>query len=163
MLYGILLFSHSSLKNEFNNIFLSFGTIENIYDDILDNLDFSQKMSLSYCNKSLPDWYNLRSDKGFFGSSIECRLPFQDPKLIEFLIAALNEIDMLTADVGNAYLNAKPREKVYFIAGSEFGSQSGKKVVIVCDLYGLKSSASAWRDNMCSTLQEYSVFSYRSP
>lgn len=75
-------------KNEFNNIFLSFGTIENIYDDILDNLDFSQKMSLSYCNKSLPDWYNLRSDKGFFGSSIECRLPFQDPKLIEFLIAA---------------------------------------------------------------------------
>ena len=45
-------------------------------------------MSLSYCNKSLPDWFNLRSDKGFFGSSIECRLPFQDPKLIEFFIAA---------------------------------------------------------------------------
>ena len=45
-------------------------------------------MALSYCNKSLPDWFNLRSDKGFFGTSVECRLIFQDPKLAEFLISA---------------------------------------------------------------------------
>ena len=74
----------STLK-DFN---LSYGTIDPIYDDLIDDLDYTQKMALSYCSKSLPDWFNLRSDKGFFGSSIECRLPFQDPKLIEFLIAA---------------------------------------------------------------------------
>ena len=33
---------------------------------------------------------------------------------IAFLISALNNLDILTADVGNAYLNAKPRENVFF-------------------------------------------------
>jgi len=74
-------------KNHKDLVF-SYGTIDNIYDDIIKHLNFSQKMALSYCNKSLPDWFNLRSDKGFFGTSVECRLIFQDPKLVEFLISA---------------------------------------------------------------------------
>ena len=72
---------------KFQNSIYSYGKIDPIYNDIKNKLDFSQKMALSYCTKSLPDWFNLRSDKGFFGHSIECRLPFQDPKLIEFLIS----------------------------------------------------------------------------
>ena len=73
-------------EKKIKDLFFTFGTIDNIYDDIVKELDFTQKMSLSYLTKSVPDWFNLRSDKGFFGSSIECRLPFQDPKLVEFLI-----------------------------------------------------------------------------
>ena len=49
-------------------------------------------MALSYCSKSLPDWFNLRCDKGFFGTSTECRLPFQDPKIVEFLISTPHSI-----------------------------------------------------------------------
>ena len=74
-------------KNHKNLIF-SYGTIDSIYDDIVAELDFSQKMALSYCSKSLPDFFNLRTDKGYFGTSTECRLPFQDPKIVEFLISA---------------------------------------------------------------------------
>jgi len=73
-------------EKKIKDLFFTFGTIDNIYDDVVKELDFTQKMSLSYLTKSVPDWFNLRSDKGFFGSSIECRLPFQDPKLVEFLI-----------------------------------------------------------------------------
>jgi hypothetical protein len=53
------------------------------------------------------------------------------------LIAALNDLDILAADIGNAYLNAPTQEKVYSIAGREFGSCAGETVIIVQALYGL--------------------------
>ena len=40
---------------------------------------------------------------------------------LAFLIAALNDLEITAADIGNAYLNADCREKIYFIAGPEFG------------------------------------------
>jgi hypothetical protein len=40
---------------------------------------------------------------------------------IMFLIAALNDLDILGADVQNAF-NAKTDERVYTITGPEFGS-----------------------------------------
>jgi hypothetical protein len=56
------------------------------------------------------------------------------------MIAALND-DILACDIGNAYLNASPREKVYTTAGPEFGHElEGRAVLIVRALYGLKSS-----------------------
>jgi hypothetical protein len=57
-----------------------------------------------------------------------------------FLIAALNDLDILGANVQNAYINAKTTEKVYFIAGPEFGSNQGRPWEIVRAFYGLKSS-----------------------
>ena len=72
---------------------------------------------------------------------------------IAFLIAAFNELDILAADIGNAYLNAPCREQVYFIAGAEFGMENkGKKVVIVRALYGLKSSGAAWHAYFAESL-----------
>ena len=44
---------------------------------------------------------------------------------IAFLIAGLNNLDVLACDIGNAYLNALCREKVCFEAGAEFGSRKG--------------------------------------
>ena len=32
-----------------------------------------------------------------------------------FILSALNELDVLSGDIGNAYLNAKPREKCHVI------------------------------------------------
>jgi hypothetical protein len=40
---------------------------------------------------------------------------------IAFLIAALNDLDIMSCDIGNAYLNAKCREKIWFVAGAECG------------------------------------------
>ena len=39
---------------------------------------------------------------------------------IAFTVAALNNLDVLIADIGNSYLNADCREKVYTIAGPAF-------------------------------------------
>ena len=74
---------------------------------------------------------------------------------IAFLIAALNDLDIEAADIGNAYLNAPPREKVYIKCGPEFGPEfEGRYAVIVRALYGLKSSASSWRSFLAQVLAE---------
>jgi hypothetical protein len=74
---------------------------------------------------------------------------------IAFLIAALNNLDIMAADVGNAYLQAPVREKVHTTAGPEFGpSNVGKTVVVVRAMYGLKSSGAAWHAKLSETLQD---------
>jgi Reverse transcriptase (RNA-dependent DNA polymerase) len=64
---------------------------------------------------------------------------------IAFLLAALNGLDLLAADLKGAYLNAPCRERVCFKAGKELGEDEGKWVVITRAIYGLKSSGAAWR------------------
>ncbi|MGH7974027.1 MAG: reverse transcriptase domain-containing protein [bacterium] len=78
----------------------------------------------------------------------------RDSVRIAFLIAALNDLDVLVADIGNAYLNASTIEKVYTTAGKEFGSKAGYSVLIVRALYGLKSSGAAWRAHLAQTLRD---------
>jgi hypothetical protein len=76
----------------------------------------------------------------------------RDSVRIMLLIAALNDLQVLAADIGNAYLNAPNRERFYAIAGKEFGSRAGERVVIVRALYGLKSAGAAWRAHLASSL-----------
>jgi hypothetical protein len=77
----------------------------------------------------------------------------RDSVRIGFLLAVLNGLDILATDIGNAYINANVREKVYFIAGDEFGApRKGKPVMIVKALYGLKTSGAAWRAHFADTL-----------
>jgi hypothetical protein len=65
----------------------------------------------------------------------------RDSVRIAFLYAALNDLDILSADVQNAYLNAPTKEKLYTTAGLEFGSNNvNHPVLIVRALYGLRSS-----------------------
>ncbi len=64
----------------------------------------------------------------------------RDSVRVMFLIAALNDLDILGADVQNAHINVKTSKKVYFIAGPKFGSNQGRPCIIVRALYGLKSS-----------------------
>ena len=69
-------------------------------------------------------------------------------------------MDILAADIGNAYINAEAHEKVYFIAGDEFGTTlKGKKVIIVKAFYGLKSSGAAWRAHFAQVLHDLGYIS----
>lgn len=61
-------------------------------------------------------------------------------------------MQILAADIGNAYLNAPTQEKVYSTAGKEFGSHAGEPIIIVRALYGLKSSGAAWWSHLAMTL-----------
>ena len=63
-------------------------------------------------------------------------------------IAALNNLQVKAGDVMNAYVTAPCSEKIWTVLGKEFGTDQGKKVLIVRALYGLKSSGAAFHANM---------------
>ena len=65
----------------------------------------------------------------------------RDSVRLAFLLAALNDLDIMACDIGNAYLNAPCREKVWFITGPELGSRQGtviKKVGCACIIWWIK-------------------------
>jgi hypothetical protein len=56
----------------------------------------------------------------------------RDSVRLAFLMAALNDLEILSADVQNAYLNAPTKEKIYMIAGPEPSKgKEGWPVIIV--------------------------------
>jgi len=73
---------------------------------------------------------------------------------VAFLLAALNDLEVFAADVGNAYLNAPCQEKIWTRAGKEFGSDEGSVMFFVRALYGLKTSSAAWRAAFAEKLTE---------
>ena len=60
------------------------------------------------------------------------------------VLAKLNNLEVWGADVGNAYLEGKSKEKLYIVAGPEFEELEGHILVIYKALYGLMSSGLRW-------------------
>ena len=54
----------------------------------------------------------------------------------------------------NAYLTAPCREKIYFIAGPELGSDQGKNTIIIAVLYLIKSTGAAFWSFFAEILHE---------
>jgi hypothetical protein len=70
-----------------------------------------------------------------------------------FMLAALNDLDVCAADIGNAFLYGKSREKAYVIAGREFGRLAGKPLIIDKGLYGLRSSSARFHEHLSAKLR----------
>ena len=74
-------------------------------------------------------------------------------RLVTFL-AELNKLELWGADIGNAYLEAKTKEQVYFVAGDEFGDLAGHVFLIDKALYGLRTSGARWHERFADTLRD---------
>ena len=72
--------------------------------------------------------------------------------LVIFL-AELNKLELWGADIGNAYLEAKTKEKLFIIGGDEFGPRQGHILIIHKALYGLRTSGLRWHDKFADTLR----------
>ena len=69
------------------------------------------------------------------------------------IIAKAQGLEVLAGDVGNAYLNASTREKIYTRCGLEFGPEMvGRIAIVEKSLYGLKSSGNRWHAHFANTL-----------
>lgn len=73
---------------------------------------------------------------------------------IAFLIAVLNDLKLLLCNIQNAYLTADCHERIYCIAGPEFGSDAGLIMIVKKALYRLKTSGAAFRAQLVETLYE---------
>ncbi len=74
--------------------------------------------------------------------------------LIELLMAALNDLNVKVGDVLNAQITAPITEKVWTVLGPEFGIDAGKSAIIVCALYGLKSTGAAFCMHLASFMHQ---------
>ena len=72
---------------------------------------------------------------------------------IALTLAALNGLDIVSADVAGAYLNAPCREPLHTQCGPEFGEFEGRWAIIVRALYGASSSAASWRDTISRVIE----------
>jgi hypothetical protein len=61
-------------------------------------------------------------------------------------LAELNGLETLATNIGNAFVEAETSEKVFIIAGPEFGELEGHTIVIFEALYGLRSSGLRWSE-----------------
>ena len=57
--------------------------------------------------------------------------------MIVVFLAELNVLDLWATDIGNVCIEAKTKQKVYTIAGSNFGDKEGYTMIIHKALYGL--------------------------
>ena len=71
---------------------------------------------------------------------------------IVVFLAELNGLNLMQGDIGNAYLESYTQEKVYFIAGPEFGQHAGHMFIIDKALYGLHSSSLRFHDRLSKVL-----------
>jgi hypothetical protein len=75
-------------------------------------------------------------------------------RMVMFL-AELNGLPLWSTDIGNAYLEAKTSERVYIVAGDEFGPErKGHILIVVKALYGLRRSGQTWAERFAGVLTE---------
>ena len=127
------------------------GKVKPGYSFCSTHMIFDIKMDGKFTRKArlVADGHKTEAPSSLTYSSVVSR----DSVRIAFMIAALNDLDVCACDIGNAYLNANCREKLWTIAGAEFGPEDkGKVMIIARALYGLKSSGAAWRAKLAETL-----------
>ena len=120
------------------------------FQEIKCHMIFDVKMDLTRKARFVAGGHMTEPPASITYSSVVSR----DSVRIAFLLAALNDLDILACDIGNAYLNAPCRERVWFVAGPEFGSRQGTVIKIVRALYGLKSSGASWRAMFNNSIQD---------
>jgi len=146
---------HNAIQKELKNVQVAFKFLDDDdsvpvgYKQIPCHIIFDIKMDFSRKACFIAGGHKTDPPSTITYSNVVSR----DSVRIAFLIAALKNLDVLSADIGNAYINAKVREQIYFIASDEFGPlQKGKPVIIVKALYSLKTSGAAWRVHLAVTI-----------
>ena len=75
---------------------------------------------------------------------------------IVIFLSELNELELCSGDIGNAYLEAYTKEKVCFIGGKEFApyGHEGHLLIIVKALYGLKTSGARFHEKFGEPIRD---------
>lgn len=148
-----------SIDKEMKNVIVAFKLLEEgerpavgsklipyhlVFDVKFDMTRKSRLVAGGHRHKDVPSYATF--------SSVVSR----DSVRIIMMLAALNDLDVKSTDIGNAYLNAPNKERFHVKCGPElFGPESaGKIAVIVRALYGLKSAGNAWRHYFAAYIRD---------
>ena len=64
------------------------------------------------------------------------------------LSGALNDLDVLSSEIGNVKLNHEFCEKLLFVSGDEFGKYKRQQEISLHSLYGLRYAGGYWTDKL---------------
>ena len=120
------------------------------YQEITCHIVFDVKMDFTRKCRYVAGGHTMDAP----GSITYLSMVSRDSVRLVFLIAALNDIDILSCDLENAYLNAPCHEKIWFEGGLECDEDQGKILVVVRAFYGLKSAGASWRSTLASLLSD---------
>ena len=122
------------------------------YQQIKCHMVFDVKMGENFCRKTrfVVGSHTMETPSTLTYSSVVSRNSVR----IILLVVALNGLNIMACDIQNAYLMVGCREKIWTIAGLEFGSEKGMPMIIRKALYGLKSSGAAFRAHLLETLYD---------
>jgi hypothetical protein len=109
---------------------------------------FDIKMDFSWKARFVAGGHTTEAPTSMTYSSVASR----ESVRLAFLIVALNDINIMSCDLENAYLNAECREKIWFEGGLECGEDKGKVLIVMRALYGLKSAGASWRAALAKLL-----------
>ena len=118
--------------------------------------DYKPPTEYQYCRLQMI--YDIKSDLTF-KARLVCDGSQIDPKGLSTratvvktlsvrlldLIADAQGLEVLCGDIGNAFIQADTKEKIYTRVGTEFGDRAGCIALIVRALYGLTTSAERFR------------------
>lgn len=122
------------------------------YQEITGHIIFDIKLGENFRRKArfVADGHKTETTVSVTYSTVVSR----DSVRIMLLIAALNELDLQSADIQNAFITAPNKEKCYIWAGDEFGNEKGKLFIVTKALYGLRSASSSFRAYLAGRLDE---------
>ena len=122
------------------------------YEEITAHLIFDIELSENFRRKLrfVADGHLVETPASVTYSTVVSR----DSIRMLLMTAALNDLDVMGADIQNAFLSAPNKEKNWMKAGLEFGAEQGKVFIVVRALYGLKSACAAFRSFMAEKMDE---------
>ena len=143
---------HDAINKELKNVLVAFRLLEEGEQlpvgskQIPYHIIFDVKFNLTRKARCVAGGHRNKDPKPHDTfSSVASR----DSVRICLLLAALNDLDTSMADIGNAYLNAPCKERIYVKCGPElYGPENeGKYALVVRALYGLKTSGNSWKNH----------------
>jgi hypothetical protein len=146
----------TAVTKEMSNVQVAFDILEEDqhlppgYSKCTCHIIFDVKMDGTRKARYVKDGHKTRDPEGSRYAGVVSR----DSVRIALTYAALNDLNVMAADIRNAYLQAPSSEKHYIICGLEFGIENkGKRAVIKRALYGGKVSGRDFRNLLRSCMK----------
>ena len=151
-------FWRKAIEKEIRNVFPAFEFIEDDKANVPPGYEFVEtyfvfdiKMDLTRKARLVARGNMTEATKEQTFASVVSR----DTVRLFFLLAALNDLDLLSCDIQNAYLAAPNKEKVWTKFTDQLRPEyNGRRAIIAKALYGLRSSGRSFRDYLAKNLRE---------
>jgi hypothetical protein len=144
-------FWRDAIKKEMYNVGIAFEILPEDrsvpvgWKKVTKHLVFDVKMDFTRKARWVLDGHKTADPKGSTYAGVVSR----ESVRIALTYAALNGLDVMGADIRNAYLQAPSSQKDYNICGQEFGLENvGKKALIKRALYGGKAAGRDFRNHL---------------